>query len=43
MMIKIAEALKINPTDLFIRDVSKTKKELYNNLKAEFDAILAKI
>lgn len=43
MMIKIAEALKINPADLFIRDVSKTKKELYNNLKADFDAILAKI
>lgn len=43
MMIKIAEALKNNPADLFIRDISKTKKELYNNIKVDFDAILAKI
>ena len=43
MMIKIAEALKINPADLFIRDVSKTKKELYNKLKTDFDNILSKI
>ena len=43
MMIKIAEALKINPADLFIRDVSKTRKELYNKLKTDFDNILSKI
>ena len=43
MMIKIAETLKINPADLFIRDVSKTKKELYNKLKTDFDNILSKI
>lgn len=43
IMIKIAEALKINPADLFIRDVSKTKKELYNKLKTDFDNILSKI
>lgn len=43
MMIKIAEALKINPADLFIRNVSKTKKELYNKLKTDFDNILSKI
>ena len=42
MMIKISEALKINPADLFIRDVSISKKELYKNLKNEFDSILAK-
>ena len=42
MMIKIAEALKINPADLFIRDVSKTKKELYNKLKTDFDNIFQK-
>ena len=43
MMIKIAEALKINPADLFIRDASKSKQELFNNLKTDFDAILAKL
>jgi len=43
MMIKIAEALKVNPADLFIRDVSISKKELYENLKKEFDSILSKI
>lgn len=43
MMIKIAEALKINPADLFIRDASKSKEELYNNLKTDFDNILSKI
>lgn len=43
IMIKIAEALKINPADLFIRDVSKTKKELYNKLKTDFDNILSKL
>ena len=43
MMIKIAEALKINPADLFIRDASKSKEELYNKLKTDFDNILSKI
>ena len=37
-----ATYLKINPADLFIRDVSISKKELYKNLKNEFDSILAK-
>lgn len=43
MMIKISEALKINPADFFIRDASKSKEKLYNCLKSDFDAILAKI
>ena len=43
MMIRIAEALKINPADLFIRDSSNSKQTLRDNLKAEFDSILAKI
>ena len=28
MMIKIAQALKVTPADLFIRDISKSKTEL---------------
>lgn len=43
MMIKIAEALKVNPADLFIRDSSKEKVQLRDVLKSEFDSILAKI
>jgi len=43
MMIKIAEALKINPADLFIRDSSKEKSDLRDSLKLDFDRILAKI
>ena len=43
MMIKIAEALKINPADFFIRDSSKSKTELRENLKTQFDSILAKL
>ena len=43
MMIKIAEALKINPADFFIRDSSKSKTELRENLKTQFDFILAKL
>ena len=43
MIIKISNALKINPADLFLRDASKTKKEIYNNLKLEFDSILEKL
>ena len=43
MMIKIAEALKINPADFFIRDSSKAKTELRESLKLQFDSILAKV
>ena len=43
MMLKIAEALKVTPADLFIRDISKSKSELKAQLKQQFDTILAKI
>ena len=43
MMIRIAEALQINPADLFIRDSSKNKIQIKNSLRMEFDSILAKI
>lgn len=42
MMIKIANALNINPADFFIRNASKNKKELRKCLEAEFDSILNK-
>lgn len=42
MMIKIANALNINPADFFIRNASKNKNELRKNLKSEFDSILNK-
>ena len=34
MMIKIAEALKVTPADLFIRDISKTKAEIKKEIKS---------
>lgn len=43
MLIKIAEALKVTPADLFIRDVSKNKTEIKKELKQQFDNILAKL
>lgn len=43
MIVKISEALKISPADLFIRDASKTKKELKQTLKIDFDNIIAKL
>ena len=43
MMTKIAEALKVNPADLFIQDSSKGKIQLRDVLKSEFETILAKI
>ena len=43
MIIKIADALKISPADLFVRDVSKIKIELKNALKIDFDTILARL
>ena len=43
MIIKIAESLKISPADLFLRNASITHKELRENLKQNFEAILSKI
>ena len=42
MMIKIANALNINPAHFFIRNASKNKNELPNSLASEFDSILNK-
>ena len=42
MMIKIANALNINPADFFIRNASKNKNELRKSLESEFDSILNK-
>ena len=43
MLIKIAEALKITPADLFIRDVSKSKLEIKKEIKLQFDNMLANL
>ena len=43
MMIRIAEALNVNPADLFIRDSSKDRTQLKEKLKASFNSILAGI
>ena len=43
MMIKIAEALKVTPADLFIRDISKTKAEIKKEIKNQVEIMLAKI
>ena len=43
MMIKIAQALKVTPADLFIRDISKSKTELKQDLKQQFERILCKL
>lgn len=43
MMIKIAQALKVTPADLFIRDISKSKTELKQELKQQFESILNKL
>ena len=42
MMIKIAQALKVTPADLFIRDISKSKSQLKQELKTLFDSFLGK-
>lgn len=42
MMIKIANALNINPADFFIRNASKNKNELRKCLESEFNSILNK-
>lgn len=43
MMIKIAQALKVTPADLFIRDISKSKTELKQQLKQQFESILSRL
>ncbi|MBQ1197564.1 MAG: helix-turn-helix transcriptional regulator [Spirochaetaceae bacterium] len=43
MMIKVAQALKVTPADLFIRDISKSKTELKQELKQQFERILGKL
>lgn len=43
MIIKIAEALKVTPADLFIRESSKSKSEIKQQLKQQFDIILTKL
>lgn len=43
MMIKIAQALKVTPADLFIRDISKSKTELKQELKQQFESILYRL
>ena len=42
MMIKISQALKVTPADLFIRDISKSKSQLKQELKTLFDSFLGK-
>ena len=43
MMIKIAEALKVTPADLFIRDISKTKAEIKKEIKNQVEIMLTKL
>ena len=43
MMIKIAQALKVTPADLFIRDISKSKTVLKQELKLQFESILCRL
>mgnify|MGYP002626191786 FL=1 len=43
MILKIADALKVTPADLFICDVSKDKAELKKQLKDNFDTLLKRI
>jgi putative transcriptional regulator len=43
MLIRIAEALKITPADLFIRDVSKTKIDIKKSIKTQFDSFFASL
>lgn len=42
MMIKISQALKVTPADLFIRDISKNKFQIKQELKTLFDSFLGK-
>ena len=39
LLVKIADALKVNPADLFIRDISKSKSQIKNELKNKFNEL----
>ncbi len=43
MIVRIADALKITPADLFVRDSSRNKNEIKKQLKLQFEQILEKI
>lgn len=43
MILKIADALKVTPADLFICDVSKDKAEIKKELKNQFDTMLKRL
>ncbi len=40
MMVSIADALDINPADLFITDASKSKEEIKQDLYAQFSSVI---
>ena len=40
MMVTIADALQINPADLFITDASKSKDEIKQSLYAQFSSVI---
>lgn len=41
MIITIAEALKISPADLFIRDSSKTKEDIKKDFSEKFEKFIS--
>ncbi|MCQ2595920.1 MAG: helix-turn-helix domain-containing protein [Treponemataceae bacterium] len=43
MIVKIANALEINPADLFLRDASKSQNELKTALKTFFENDIPKL
>lgn len=43
MIVRIADALKVTPADLFIRDSFKNKNEVKKQLKIQFEQILEKL
>lgn len=40
MMIRIAEALKVHPADLFLRDTSKPKSQIRAELKEKINSVI---
>ncbi|MBR4463236.1 MAG: helix-turn-helix transcriptional regulator [Treponema sp.] len=40
MMVTIAEALNVNPADLFITDASKSREEIKQDLYAQFSSVI---
>ncbi|MDE5614464.1 MAG: helix-turn-helix domain-containing protein [Treponemataceae bacterium] len=43
MILKIADALKVTPADLFICDISKDKAEIKRELKDQFDTMIERL